>query len=127
MLAETELAVKPNPQSAIRNPQSFDPTPYRALFPVTREYVYLNHAAVACFSLPAQAAAMAYMAASGAHAVHSEEEWWPHIETARVKMAALMGADPMEVGWVANDSTALNMVVVPAAYLRCGRRSRATS
>src|SRR4051812_45885693 len=85
----------------------FDPTPYRHLFPVTEQYTYLNHASVAGLCVSSVQALQAYMEASSHYAVYSEEEWWPHVETTRAKLARLIGASPDEIAWVLNDSTGL--------------------
>lgn len=85
----------------------FDPTPYRPLFPVTEQYTYLNHASVAGLCVPSVQALQAYMAASSHQAVYSEAAWWPQVETARAKLARLIGAGPDEIAWVLNDSTGL--------------------
>src|SRR5215212_8153399 len=99
-----------NPQSAIDSPQSLDPEQYRRLFPITEQYTYLNHASCAAICVPAVQAVQQYLAAQSRLGVYSEAEWWPHIETARAKMARLIGADEREIAWVPNDSTALNTV-----------------
>src|SRR5215212_10959641 len=98
-----------DPHAAVPGTPLLDPYQYRPLFPITEQYTYLNHASCAALCRPAMQAVQDYLAAQSQQGVYSEAEWWPRIETARGKMARLIGADPGEVAWVLNDSTALNM------------------
>ena len=83
---------------------------YRALFPVTGRYAYLNHAAVAALCRPATDALAAYWQAQSHEGVYSEAEYMPLIESNRAQMARLINADPDEIGWVANTSVAVGLV-----------------
>ena len=85
-------------------------TNYRHLFPVTEHYTYLNHAACSPMSRPGLDALARYWAEQSAQGVLSEPKYFPVIDQAREKMARLIGAEPSEVGWLQNTSTALNMV-----------------
>lgn len=83
---------------------------YRNLFPVTRHYAYLNHAAYTPMSQPGLDALARYWQAQSTMGVLSEPEYFPIIDCAREKMARLIGAEPCEIGWVQNTSNAINMV-----------------
>ena len=89
-----------------------DPTleSYRALFPVTTRYTYLNHAAVAGLPRPATDALAAYWQTQSEDAVYSEAAAMPRIEHNRTQMARLIGADPDEIAWVQNTSVAVSLV-----------------
>jgi len=83
---------------------------YRRLFPVTRQYAYLNHAACSPMAQPGLDALARYWEAQSTMGVLCEPEYFPIIDVAREKMARLIGAEPREVGWVQNTSNAANMV-----------------
>jgi selenocysteine lyase/cysteine desulfurase len=51
-----------------------------------------------------------YWSANSTRGVLNELEYFPVVDRAREKVARLMGADPAEVGWVQNTSTAINLV-----------------
>jgi cysteine desulfurase / selenocysteine lyase len=83
---------------------------YRALFPVTERYAYLNHAAVAALCRPATDALAAYWHAQSHEGIASELAHMPLIESNRRQMARLINADPDEIAWVANTSVAVGLV-----------------
>ncbi|MEO6457923.1 MAG: aminotransferase class V-fold PLP-dependent enzyme [Chloroflexia bacterium] len=77
---------------------------------MTKQYAYLNHAAVSPMSQRGLDALAQYWEAQSAIGVISEETYFPVVDHARDKMALLIGADPCEVGWVQNTSSAMNLV-----------------
>jgi len=83
---------------------------YRELFPVTRHYAYLNHAAVSAMPQPGLDALARYWQGQSTRGVLNEMAYFPVIEHAREKMARLIGADSSEVGWVQNTATAISLV-----------------
>jgi selenocysteine lyase/cysteine desulfurase len=83
---------------------------YRELFPVTRHYVYLNHAAVSAIPQPGLDALSRYWEGQSTRGILNEIEYFPVIEHAREKMARLIGANFSEVGWVQNTATAISLV-----------------
>jgi selenocysteine lyase/cysteine desulfurase len=83
---------------------------YRELFPVTRHYTYLNHAACAAMPQPGLDALAGYWEGQSTRGVLNELEYFPVIEHAREKMARLIGAAFSEVGWVQNTATAIGLV-----------------
>ncbi|HEX9986868.1 MAG TPA: aminotransferase class V-fold PLP-dependent enzyme [Chloroflexia bacterium] len=85
-------------------------TDYRELFPITHHYAYLNHAACSPMSQPGLDALSTYWQANSMKGMINELEYFPVVDHARDKMARLIGADPPEVGWVQNTSSAINLV-----------------
>ncbi|HUS16752.1 MAG TPA: aminotransferase class V-fold PLP-dependent enzyme [Chloroflexia bacterium] len=91
-------------------PPVVDLATYRALFPITERYAYLNHAAVTALFRPSTEALATYWQVQSHEGVYSEAAHWPIIESNRTQLAALMGAHPDEIAWVANTSVAISMV-----------------
>ena len=85
-------------------------TDYRQLFPITQHYAYLNHAACSPMCQPGLDALSTYWQANSMKGMLNELEYFPVVDHARDKMARLIGADPSEVGWVQNTSSAINLV-----------------
>jgi selenocysteine lyase/cysteine desulfurase len=83
---------------------------YRALFPVTAEQVYLNHAGVAPTSTRVAEAVRAWMEDVLHHGVRHEREWEARNERARRSAALLVGAGADEVAFVRNTSHGLGLV-----------------
>lgn len=85
-------------------------TEFRDLFPVTRNVVYFNHAAVGALSV------RAYEAMEG-HARDQREfgalhwrEWYAEYEKLRASAARLIGAEPREIALLKNTSEGLSFV-----------------
>lgn len=87
-----------------------DLTSYRDLFPVTRTYTYLNHAACTALPTPAVNALASHWARQSSMGVLSEPQTTATIEHAREKLARLINAKPTEIGWVPNTATAIMIV-----------------
>lgn len=85
---------------------------YRALFPITRERAYLNHAALGPLSTRAVDALAEYARDQALRADHATEERKLRREATRAKLAALIGAEPSEIAMVKNTPDALGMVAV---------------
>lgn len=83
---------------------------YRELFPVTKEYAYLNHAACAAMPQPGLDALARYWEGQSARGVLNEIEYFPVVDHARSKMAQLLGVRETEVGWVQNTAMAISLV-----------------
>src|SRR5437879_5194384 len=83
---------------------------YRELFPVTRRYKYLNHAACTPMCQPGLDALARYWEEQSTRGVLCEPEYFPVMDRAREKMARLIGADPDEIGWVQNTASAVALV-----------------
>jgi len=82
----------------------------RALFPVTRKYVYLNHSAVSPLSIPVQQA-MAWLlddlTENGAVNYH---DWISETERVRADAARLVNARPNEIAFMRNTSSAISTI-----------------
>lgn len=76
-----------------------DVTKYRDEFPITRNYLFLDHAAVAPLSARAAAAMRAYVDSSRDHA-YLEGAFYKHAEHVRQLAARLIGADSDEVTFI---------------------------
>ncbi len=83
---------------------------YRRLFPVTKHYAYLNHAGCTPLPQPGVESLARYWHDQSTQGVLCEPYYCTVIERARQKMAALIGADPSEIGWVQNTATAIELV-----------------
>ena len=83
---------------------------YRDLFPVTREWSYLNHAAVAPLSLPAQQRFVEWSQDYVQKGAVREAAWYGEIETVRRQSAELINAVPEEIAFLKNTSEGLSLV-----------------
>ncbi len=86
-----------------------DPREFRENLPVTRKYVYLNHAAVSPTPLPSLFEAYRYLyevANRGSIAANEEEE--DELYHIRSKIANLIGAYPDEISLIPNTSYGVN-------------------
>lgn len=83
---------------------------YRDLFPVTREWSYLNHAAVAPLSLPAQQRFVEWSQDYVQQGAVREAAWYGEIETVRKQSAELINSDSEEIAFLKNTSEGLSLV-----------------
>ncbi|RMG51370.1 MAG: aminotransferase class V-fold PLP-dependent enzyme [Acidobacteria bacterium] len=79
----------------------------RALFPVTREYIYLNHAAIGPLSTPVVKAMQAYLIEASREGSLKWPIWMKEAEGARQRAAQLIGAQPHEIAFMRNTSDGL--------------------
>ena len=82
---------------------------YRELFPVTRQWTYLNHAGVAPISLRVAEAVEAYNRQALDHGYTQGENWHKRIEGIRKSCAALIGAQPTDIAFVKNTSHGISL------------------
>ncbi|HEX4946380.1 MAG TPA: aminotransferase class V-fold PLP-dependent enzyme [Blastocatellia bacterium] len=82
----------------------------RQLFPVTKNYVYLNHAAVAPISLPVYEAMQKYTQDLLHHGLVHWREWAAAVDRVRELAAQLIQSKPHEIAFAANTSTGLSFV-----------------
>ncbi|MDH3592454.1 MAG: aminotransferase class V-fold PLP-dependent enzyme [Planctomycetota bacterium] len=82
----------------------------RALFPVTKRYVYFNSAAVGPLSTCARAAMRRLVQDQTIHGIVHYDDWWETYERCRERGARLIGACPDEIALVANTSTGISTV-----------------
>jgi selenocysteine lyase/cysteine desulfurase len=83
---------------------------YRTQFPVTRQWAYLNHAAVAPISLPARNRVHEWAddMANGGNV--NEAAWYREIEEVRQLSAAIIAARPAEIALLKNTSEGISLV-----------------
>ncbi|MBL8851678.1 MAG: aminotransferase class V-fold PLP-dependent enzyme [Planctomycetaceae bacterium] len=83
---------------------------FRNEFPVTREWAYLNHAAVAPLSRRAHDRILAWAADVTNHGNVREAEWYREVEAVRASSARLINASPDEIAFLKNTSEGLALV-----------------
>lgn len=81
-----------------------------SLFPVTENYVYLNHAAVAPISRPVYARMQEYMLDLLNNGLVHFPEWGEAVQRVRGLAAQLINADPGEIAFAPNTSSGLAYV-----------------
>src|SRR5690242_9414302 len=87
-----------------------DWTDLRTAFPVTRQWSFLHHAAVAPRSAPARDALVewaAYMTDNGGVRI---QRWARRVEEVRGLAGRLLNADPLDVAFVKNTSEGIGIV-----------------
>lgn len=82
----------------------------RALFPVTKRFVYLNHAAISAPPTPTLEAVAAQMKDVSLNGSLNYKSWVAVKERARKTAAAMIGARPEELAFMRNTSDALSTV-----------------
>jgi cysteine desulfurase / selenocysteine lyase len=83
---------------------------YRALFPVTAELVYLNHAAAGPLSAPTLEAMTGFLHERARRGSELLPQALALADRVRSKVAALIGADPGEIAFLRNTPDGLNVV-----------------
>jgi selenocysteine lyase/cysteine desulfurase len=83
---------------------------YRAEMPVTEQWAYFDHAAVAPLSARAQEAMRVWSEDQTANGLIHERRWNERIETVRNMAARLIGAEPCDVAFVKNTSEGIGIV-----------------
>jgi len=83
---------------------------FRELFPITKRYNYLNHAAVSPLSLPALQAIESQLRDVQENGSVNFPDWVATKEQARKLLAGMLGARPEQVAFMRNTSDALSTV-----------------
>lgn len=83
---------------------------YRDEFPVTRNWAFLNHAAVAPLSRRAHDRILQWADDFTNHGNVREAEWYREVETVRAASAQLINAAPAEIAFLKNTSEGLSLV-----------------
>src|SRR3990170_1633025 len=83
---------------------------YRKEFPVTRSYVYLDHAGVAPVSLRGKRAVEKFLSEATESGMFNYKQWMDRVEEARRSCAILTGAEPEEIAFVKNTSHGISIV-----------------
>jgi selenocysteine lyase/cysteine desulfurase len=87
-----------------------DWTSFREQFPVTRRWAYLDHAAVAPISGPAQRALVEWAADMADNGEVHEPLWVRRVNEVRRLAGRLISADPLDVAFVKNTSEGVGIV-----------------
>src|SRR5215469_14847357 len=82
----------------------------RKLFPVTGNYVYLNHSAVSPLSIPVRQAMTSLVNDLTDNGAVNYKEWQDTIETVRADAARLVNARPHEIAFMRNTSSAISTI-----------------
>ncbi|QQS44921.1 MAG: aminotransferase class V-fold PLP-dependent enzyme [Acidobacteriota bacterium] len=82
----------------------------RRLFPVTKNYIYLNHAAVAPISLPVYESIERYARELLEHGLVHYRKWYDEISRVRELAAGFIGAGPDEIAFAPGTSAGLSMI-----------------
>ncbi len=88
----------------------------RALFPVTKNYVYLNHAAVAPIPLPVYERMERHARDLLDHGLVHFREWLAEVRRVRALAAQLINARPDEIAFAPNTSAGLAMIANGIAW-----------
>ncbi len=83
---------------------------FRRQMPISRDWAYLDHAAVAPLSGPAQAALIDWARDATENGSANYPEWTRHVEHLRTLAANLIGALPEEIAMVGNTTAGINLV-----------------
>jgi selenocysteine lyase/cysteine desulfurase len=83
---------------------------FRRLMPITSKWAYLDNAAVAPLSAPAHRTLTDWARESAESGDTVWLDWARRVELVRQEAAALVGADPEEIAFVANTSGGINLV-----------------
>ncbi len=87
-----------------------DPNRRAELFPVTRQWIYLNHAAVGPLPAYVLDAARHYLEAISRDGDHHWQETLQVVEAARALLAELVGARPAEIAFTRNASEGISVL-----------------
>src|SRR3970040_2630837 len=83
---------------------------YRKEFPVTRSYIYLDHAGVAPVSLRGKRAVEKFLSEATERGMFNYKQWMDRVEEVRRSCAILTGAEPEEIAFVKNTSQGISIV-----------------
>ncbi|HZS09586.1 MAG TPA: aminotransferase class V-fold PLP-dependent enzyme [Blastocatellia bacterium] len=82
----------------------------RDLFPITKNYVYLNHAAVAPLPQPVYEAMEQHISSLREQSLVNWQEWGAAVRRVRELSARLINAQPREIAFAPNTSSGLAMI-----------------
>jgi len=91
---------------------SQDLTPIRELFPITKEFIYFNHAGTGPLPLPTRKVIEEYMAIFTAHAELPVDEYFTRVKEWRMCVARLINARAQDITFVHNTSEALYIALM---------------
>ncbi len=82
----------------------------RRLFPVTRNWIFMNHAATSPMSLPATSAMISWASSIAANGGTQSKVWGQGITESRAAAARLLGCSAREVAFVQNTSLGVSQI-----------------
>src|SRR6516225_4208315 len=82
----------------------------RQKFPVTRQWAFFDHAAVAPISGPAQQALAEWAADMAENGDVHERRWVERIEAVRQLAGQLLNADPLDIAFIKNTSEGIGII-----------------
>jgi len=85
-------------------------TSYRQEFPITKKYLYLDHAGVSPVPLRVKAAVQSFFAESSKNGAFFYPQWSQRITEVRKACAALVNGEEQEIAFVKNTSHGLSIV-----------------
>src|SRR5437870_4689662 len=87
-----------------------DWTAFRAEFPVTRQWAFMDHAAVAPLPAPAVRALHEYTESMATNGIAAVQQWTHRIRDVRRLAARLLNAAPEELAFIKNTSEGIGFV-----------------
>lgn len=83
---------------------------YRKEFPVTKNYIYLDHAGVAPISLRVKSAVEGFLKEASEAGIFKYQDWMDRLSVVRTNCAKLVGGEAEEVAFVKNTSHGLSII-----------------
>jgi selenocysteine lyase/cysteine desulfurase len=83
---------------------------YRDEFPITKSFVYLDHAGVAPISLRVKRTVESFLTEAAEAGIFNYQDWMDRVREVRVTCASLIGSQPEEIAFVKNTSHGLSIV-----------------
>jgi selenocysteine lyase/cysteine desulfurase len=83
---------------------------YRDEFPITKSFVYLDHAGVAPISLRVKRTVERFLTEAAEAGIFNYQDWMDRVREVRVTCASLIGSQPEEIAFVKNTSHGLSIV-----------------
>ncbi len=92
------------------NDHKVDLRRYRPEFPITDEYVYLNHAAVSAPALRTTKAVESFLSQLSHEGIINYPQWIKRVEATRALFAEIINADPDEIAFMGNTSQGISTI-----------------
>ena len=83
---------------------------YRKGFPVTKRYIYLDHAGVAPISLRVKSTVERFLKEASEAGVFKYQDWMDRVGSVRMNCAKLLNCQPEEIAFVKNTSHGLSII-----------------
>ncbi len=83
---------------------------YRKEFPVTKNYIYLDHAGVAPISLRVKSTVERFLKEASEAGIFKYQDWMDRVSAVRTNCAKLVGGEAEEIAFVKNTSHGLSII-----------------